>query len=78
MNYYQLKRMISEEHREEFINLLPQEARIKSKTEYISPDRQNLIKEAEESAFQEIAKKYGYEIDDESFEDEEDAYDSSY
>ncbi|HXG82762.1 MAG TPA: hypothetical protein VNI84_01935 [Pyrinomonadaceae bacterium] len=43
MNYKELKRLISEEHLDEFNNLLPESAKVKSRDEFISPERQMSI-----------------------------------
>ncbi len=74
MNYKELKKLIKDEHLEEFNNLLPEQAKIKSPTEYISPERQMFIEENVDIAVRKIAEKYGYEIDGEFIEDEEDNY----
>lgn len=72
MTYRELKKLIKDEHLEEFNNLLPEQAKIKSLTEYISPERQMSIEENVDIAIRKIAEKYDYEIDDEFKEDEND------
>jgi len=76
MNYKELKKLIKEEHSEEFNNLLPESAKIERLHELSSEkdivEWQMHNDEAEDIVRRKLAEKYGYEIDDEFTEDEND------